>query len=704
MTGSDLLRNSRKTDAEMIAGHPTLAENQAFFERKKAELSGRPVVVNNENLLKYPRPSDDNRRGLHWSTNPSKWGKDRLEFWLNEIKGMNLKWVKLFDTGSGTCFELAMRLVDLEIMPVVRMYTLYPHKFLNWDVVKRYVDIGVVWFEFGNEPDLALEWERNAIPEGWLNIVVERFVEHARQCRNLGGYTLFDAFGQGTRVNPFEKIVEKGGEDLFDGYIGLALHNYCLGRPLSYPNDPIRQDGRPYTRSEFKAAGGFDNQYAFTQPYESVNRVVADDYEPDITIMDDATCFRAYEYFSTLLKDVIGDKKIPIMTTEGGYNTLQIAEDAKYPKLDPFLTSVAQKQMLDFINLYAPEEYFACMPWFAGAEVFGYSALPYESQGPYYTGIYQSEFELSDKLPIVDKLKNDPGRIHARGKAPDRWQEIKRYQEKIGDRQVDPRLFLLPRPVLVEPYAGDGSYWKIIKVEWRNKGEPESSHRLIFCKLLDEAGNPLENAEFAADRGDAIDTVRTKGPVDGYWGNAMMTGPLGTYTVYVTEPLSVGPEPPTEPEPPVEPEPPPSEWTYTLTTGSGLGLLVGDIGLAGKTVAVTRPGGWQDLVTSGSKAEHGPGGFETYAQSPGTYVVEFLDQRFELELTGQFTKVIFRPVAGLEPPVDPEPATGSDESLDETGPPSDLLTGVGLGALVESELKLTEAASFFITFQRVLRT
>jgi hypothetical protein len=128
-----------------------------------------------------------------------------------------------------------------------------------------------------------------------------------------------------------------------------------------------------------------------------------------------------------------------------------------------------------------------------------------------------------------------------------------------------------------------------------------------------------------------------------------------------------------------------------------LGLLVGDIGIAGKTVIVTRPGGWQDLVTSGSKAEHGAGGFETYAQAPGTYIVEFLDQRFELELSGQYTKVVFQPVAN------PEPTTGSDEYTDENEPPSDRLTGVGLGALVESELKLNEATSFFITFQRVVK-
>jgi hypothetical protein len=201
---------------------------------------------------------------LHWSTNPAIWGQDRLEYWLNEIKAMNLKWVKLFDTGSGTSHDLAVRLVDMGVMPVVRMYMLYPTQYQNWEVVKRYIECGVVWFEFGNEPDLDLEWLEGRKPEDWLDIVVKRFIFHARTCRDLGGCTLFDAFGQGTRVNPFKKIIEMGGEDLFDGHMGLALHNYCLGRPLSYPNDPIRQTGRLYTPEEYEIAGGHHNDFAFT--------------------------------------------------------------------------------------------------------------------------------------------------------------------------------------------------------------------------------------------------------------------------------------------------------------------------------------------------------------------------------------------------------------------------------------------------------
>jgi len=92
---------------------------------------------------------------------------------------------------------------------------------------------------------------------------------------------------------------------------------------------------------------------------------------------------------------------------------------------------------------------------------------------------------------------------------------------------------------------------------------------------------------------------------------------------------------------PVEPEPAVPEWEVKIERGAGLALLVGDIGVANETVTITLPNGRVERVTSGSKGEYGKGGFEIYAQQPGTYKVAFQDQTFEVAMKGQFTKVIF---------------------------------------------------------------
>jgi hypothetical protein len=84
-----------------------------------------------------------------------------------------------------------------------------------------------------------------------------------------------------------------------------------------------------------------------------------------------------------------------------------------------------------------------------------------------------------------------------------------------------------------------------------------------------------------------------------------------------------------------------SEWQLEIERGSGLPLLVGDIGLANEPVTIIKPKGEVVRVTSGSKPEYGVGGFEVYAHDSGTYKVEFLDQSFEISMSGQFTKVIF---------------------------------------------------------------
>jgi hypothetical protein len=88
-------------------------------------------------------------------------------------------------------------------------------------------------------------------------------------------------------------------------------------------------------------------------------------------------------------------------------------------------------------------------------------------------------------------------------------------------------------------------------------------------------------------------------------------------------------------------QPAQSEWQLKIERGAGLALLVGDIGLVNERITIIRPNGITEQVTSGSKPEYGIGGFEIYAQDSGTYKVEFLDQSFEISMSGQFTRVTF---------------------------------------------------------------
>ncbi len=105
---------------------------------------------------------------------------------------------------------------------------------------------------------------------------------------------------------------------------------------------------------------------------------------------------------------------------------------------------------------------------------------------------------------------------------------------------------------------------------------------------------------------------------------------------------NVAPPPFTAPVSPESPAAAPG-WDYELEVGQGLGLLVGDIGLANEPITITKPNGAVERLRSGSKPEFGVGGFETYANIPGTYRLEFLDQQFDIPLTGRFTRISFSP-------------------------------------------------------------
>ncbi len=69
----------------------------------------------------FPRPKDDNGRGIHWSArlyhdviHPN------LDYWIDQLVAMKIKWVKLLDDGGGSGLALCRKLVAADIMPVVR--------------------------------------------------------------------------------------------------------------------------------------------------------------------------------------------------------------------------------------------------------------------------------------------------------------------------------------------------------------------------------------------------------------------------------------------------------------------------------------------------------------------------------------------------------------------------------------------------------
>ncbi len=490
-------------------------------------------------LEQFPRPPQDNGRGVHWSQSQYFWGKQDWGFWKEQIQAMQLKWIKILDDGGGSALGLARRLVDLQVMPVVRFYREEPNpgriSSRETDAAKRFAEMGAFYFETNNEPDLDLEWAGRKRPPNWLDIVVDNFIIEADMMRSIGGYLLFPAFGPGGRGNPFQMIVQKGRKDLLDGNCCLAIHNYCLARPLDYPNDAINTQGVPLTQQEWEEKGGM---WAWEMSCDQVNEYRRQLIKPNASIIEDSTCFRAFEYFNTLVNEAVGHS-IPIFTTEGGYNVGQRAgttagDDPRYPKPTPEWTGRLIEDMFKYIQEQAPDYYFTCMPWIIAVQRMGIGSPGFENQGPWFTNQFDQQFGLNGELPVVSKLKALPSKVRQDGPAPTAWANLYTGPNLTG-RDFDDRLKYLEPQVRLELVADPSKpHWRLIQARWADDQEAQGK-AYIFLRALNETGQPLEGVTFQTDRGDAIDKVQTKGQVDQFWGNYLMTGLLGTYKVSMAQ-------------------------------------------------------------------------------------------------------------------------------------------------------------------------
>ncbi len=203
--------------------------------------------------------------------------------------------------------------------------------------------------------------------------------------------------------------------------------------------------------------------------------------------------------------------------------------------------------------------------------------------------------------------------------------------------------------------GGDGQ-------EWYSQGVVKSTGpdgRLSFAA----AGRPCTPDECPG-------AIWPKGKGDVLEGLGLLAGTHnrhlnGMWQLVTRRALSPPVEPQPEPEPAPKPEPEPvpvlnpgrnripltraapgadTQWEMEVEYRPGARIIAGTFPYAGIEVTVTDPWGNAQTTTSGSKLEHGVGGFEVLAPHPVTYTLTFLDQRFLVLVQDGATFVNFREV------------------------------------------------------------
>ena len=85
------------------------------------------------------------------------------------------------------------------------------------------------------------------------------------------------------------------------------------------------------------------------------------------------------------------------------------------------------------------------------------------------------------------------------------------------------------------------------------------------------------------------------------------------------------------------------DWAMEVQRQPGLRLLIGRLPKSGINVTVRNPWGNSVTLTSGSKPEYGPGGFEVPIWNTGLHTVRFLSQTFKVEIGNETVIVTFTP-------------------------------------------------------------
>lgn len=535
----------------------------------------------------YPRPENDNGWGVHGPASTNRYGQ---EFWpliRDILLETHTKWFLMLDAGDASNIGLAKRLVDLGIMPIVRLYRSQPNPGHlsggQLEAIKRYLAVGCVYFITNNEPDSPREWSK-PMPKNWLEVVVDNAIIDWEHITKAGGIFVFPAFSfGGDRQDIPQMIVNKGRQDIFERLV-WSVHNYSLGRPLLYPEDDVTRNGTPIPAATYNAASHYKGaNWCWEVSRDEVNRQRRELANPQASVLTDPTGFRAFEWINQRIVQAVGHS-IPIMGTESGQNVHAGDGTARWPYADPYRASQMTFEQYQYT---AQVDYYYChCSWLLGHALFGLGMSDYEFQYPWLTALGGQEFGLKEskikgyyEIPLLDMMREDKGMEKANGPAPKQW-PLYNHPWRAG---FDENIRYTDPPYILVPYLGHSPYWQLTEIKWQEQG---TGRCFVRCKKDNEF---VEGQEIISKWDNGQATAKTKGAADNYYGDLPVPA-VCNISVFTPEPSDiltnvfigtvhltfeyVKDQPIPEPEPGPQPVPSPQPEPEPLPNDSDAGKLL----------------------------------------------------------------------------------------------------------------------------------
>lgn len=334
-----------------------------------------------------------------WSRNPRGMHSALNFLDISELRRAQMGWAKIVALADGEV-ALAEAAMDAGLTPIVRIYRERPGNApvdqLAYQQFRSYINAGVRWFEFYNEPNLDIEWPRgadyNPNNPSVIGPLMDNWLTWAEFITDLGGYPGFPSLSDVNDGSWSDTItwVRRMTEYMFDTHYDrfravlnngayIAVHPYIYNHFHQEIPGGGPQSARPPGQQRADEGG-----WHFEYPYDPINQ--ADD--PGRSVWGGTAKAPFGDTVSLLgcsvavleqLQSLFDVEAVPFVGTEGGItppsfgNTVQA--DNRYPPITQQSHAEATLAMYDWIATTAP-------PWFFGIALWKFDDYYLSDSGP----------------------------------------------------------------------------------------------------------------------------------------------------------------------------------------------------------------------------------------------------------------------------------------------------------------------------------
>ena len=287
-----------------------------------------PTVVltaaNIARLRSFPRPANDNGRGLHFSIDL----RDESIAWtVANLRSIDARWTLIYAQDELQAGRAARACWDAGIMPVMRVGKKINEPCDSIPYVRELKAVGAPpYIQIFNEPSDGREW-RNPVPPDALQVFALNWASQAAAVVDAGGYPGLQVLEKEELDAAIDAVAEIKRTDIWERAF-FCLHNYGANHPPIYP------------------------------------------YDIGKTVFEDFYGVLSFLAFAKWMQERIGFV-LPIIGGEGGWQFGQ-DQDHRYPKAEQPYHARYHKEMFDWFRTgllsngeTLPDYLFSVTPWIA---------------------------------------------------------------------------------------------------------------------------------------------------------------------------------------------------------------------------------------------------------------------------------------------------------------------------------------------------